>query len=238
MDKRICDRNFILQCIKNAQEGSDNFAKYLKTPEDPEDSDGRDSITLYYYNDGNEDSISGIDSPRIHYQDSDTLSTRSLHSNNETDLSFSDMDTEEMLTTASAEDSIFIMGGDSLQKSFLQLHGISVVSYNMVCNFHISIAMMIMTQYKLHMLAIQEHTPWNRELTDGEIAAILRHCDKWWFTAIVSKLQILIIDKQLEACHRETTIVKEGRILNSRMEIAQNQFVNNSNSIKTSDINH
>jgi len=117
------------------------------------------------------------------------------------------------------------LNGDSLPKSFLQLRGISVGNFNMQCNFRVEAAIRIMLQYKIDILAIQEHTPWNRELLDGEINSIKRHCEMYGFVAVISKLQILIIDKQLQACLRDTQTFEDGRICTSRFEISDNNFV-------------
>jgi hypothetical protein len=116
------------------------------------------------------------------------------------------------------------LNGDVLPISFLQLQGISVGNLNMACNFHVYAALQIMIQYNLHILAIQEHTSWNRELTDGEVKSIHRHCDKWGYFATISKLQILIIDKQLLACHQNTTIIEDGHILKCHLEISMQNF--------------
>jgi hypothetical protein len=112
-----------------------------------------------------------------------------------------------------------------LPKSFLQLKGITVGNFNMGCNFRIDNAIIIMIHYKLDILAIQEHTPWNRELSEGEIASIERHCNRWGYFVKISKLQILLIDKQLIACHRITNVYEDGRIIQCRLEISENQFV-------------
>jgi hypothetical protein len=95
----------------------------------------------------------------------------------------------------------------------------------MGCNFRIDNAIIIMIHYKLDILAVQEHTPWNRELLEGEITSIERHCNRWGYFVKISKLQILIIDKQLIACHRITNVYEDGRILQCRLEISENQFV-------------
>ena len=81
-----------------------------------------------------------------------------------------------------------------------------------------------MMQYKLDILAVQEHTPWNRVLLDSEIKSIERHCDSYGFFVFISPVQIIIIDKQLQACHRETQIYNDGRIISSRFEISENNF--------------
>jgi len=82
-----------------------------------------------------------------------------------------------------------------------------------------------MMQHNITILAIQENTAWSKKLSDVEITSIERHCDKWGYWVSISKLQILIIDKQLTACHRETNIYKEGCIIHCRMELAKQQFV-------------
>jgi hypothetical protein len=76
-----------------------------------------------------------------------------------------------------------------------------VGNFNMGCNFQLSAALRIIIQYRLHILAIQEHFSWNRELTAHEITSIEKHCDKWGYFVTISKLQIIITDKQLLACH-------------------------------------
>jgi hypothetical protein len=114
---------------------------------------------------------------------------------------------------------------DTLPRSFLQLKGILVGNFNMGCNFHISAALMIMMQYNITILAIQEHTAWSRKLLDGEIISIERHCDMREYWVNISKLQILIMDKQISACHREMYIYEEGRVIHCLMEVAKKQFV-------------
>ena len=102
------------------------------------------------------------------------------------------------------------------------MKGISVGNFNMGCNFWIDNAITIMIQYKLHILAIQEHTPWNRQLSIGEVNSIKRHCDSWGYIVTITPLQIVMIDKQLVACHRETRFFEEGRIIKSRFDACQN----------------
>jgi hypothetical protein len=60
-------------------------------------------------------------------------------------------------------------------KSFLQLRGISIANYNMGCNFDIASTIRLMMLFKLNLLAIQEHTPWNRELSDAEILSFRKN---------------------------------------------------------------
>jgi len=76
----------------------------------------------------------------------------------------------KMSITTNDSQSSFI--GDSLPKSFLQLRGISVANFNMGCNFDIAANIRIMIQYEIAILAIQEHTPWSRELLDLEKVSI------------------------------------------------------------------
>ena len=114
---------------------------------------------------------------------------------------------------------------DSLSKTFLQLKGISVGNFNMNCNFRIESAIAIMLQYDLSILAIQEHTPWNRKLLENEILSIERNCEKYGFFVTISDLQIIIIDKQLKACHRNTVTYEEGRIISCRFELSDNNYI-------------
>jgi hypothetical protein len=109
-------------------------------------------------------------------------------------------------------------------ESFLQLKVILVGNFDMGCNFHIAAALRITMHYNLNILAIQEHTPWNEELSSTETTSISKHCDRWGYFVTISKLQIVIIDKQLLACHRETTVYEGGRIVPCRFEISENQY--------------
>jgi hypothetical protein len=117
------------------------------------------------------------------------------------------------------------MNGDNLPKSFLQLKGISVGNFNMGCHFHISAAIRLLVQYNLQILVIQEHTSWNKELLEAERKSITKHCEKFGYFVTITKLQIVIFDKQLLACHRETTAFEEGRIICSRFQISKTQYV-------------
>jgi hypothetical protein len=63
----------------------------------------------------------------------------------------------------------------SLPKSFLQLKGISVAIYNMGCNFSNVATIQFLIQYEIAILAIQEHTPWNRTLSATEISSMNIH---------------------------------------------------------------
>jgi hypothetical protein len=78
---------------------------------------------------------------------------------------------------------------DTLPATFLALKGISVANYNMGCNFSVDTAITIMNQHQLFILTIQEHSPWNRDLTQLEKECIIKTCDKWAFHIIITKLQ-------------------------------------------------
>jgi hypothetical protein len=115
--------------------------------------------------------------------------------------------------------------GDLLPKSFLQLKGISIGNFNLGCNFHIATALQIIIHYNLSILAIQEHSPRNKELSEPETTSISKHCDKWGYFVTIPKPQIVIVVKQLLACHQETKVFEDGRIMKCRFEITENQFV-------------
>jgi hypothetical protein len=115
------------------------------------------------------------------------------------------------------------LNGDMPPLSLLQLQGITVGNFNMACSCHIFAALQIMIKYKIHIMAIQEHTTWNRNLSEEEINSIHRHCNNWGFFATVTKLQILILDKQLWACHQSTNSSEDGRIIVSRFAISNTQ---------------
>jgi hypothetical protein len=121
-------------------------------------------------------------------------SSRESHSGETTE---EDNSIASLLSEGLSETQSLTINEDNLPKSFLQLRGISVANYNMGCNFNISTSIRLMIQFNLQILAIQEHTPWNKELTDAEISSIQRSCDRYKFFAIITKLQLVIMDKQL-----------------------------------------
>jgi hypothetical protein len=130
-----------------------------------------------------------------------SFATPSLYSEEDVDLDMDDMEetcsTNSLRTTHHSICNTTLQDGDKLPKSFLQLKGIILGNFIMGCNFHVSEAIWIMIQYNVSILAIQEHTAWNMELQHFELASIERHCNKWGYFAVISKLQLIIIDKQL-----------------------------------------
>ncbi len=81
-----------------------------------------------------------------------------------------------------------------------------------------------MIHYELTILAIQEHTAWNRKLSNTEITSIERHCDHWGFFVSISELQIVIFDKKkIRACHRDTKIHDNGRVIECHFEISKDK---------------
>jgi hypothetical protein len=66
---------------------------------------------------------------------------------------------------------------DDIPNTFLALKGISIANFNMGCNFHIAAALKLIADYDISILAIQEHTPWNKELSHIEITCIERSCE-------------------------------------------------------------
>ena len=179
-----------------------------------------------------QDAINDIDTEDVYsYASMKEQDKSTCHSSVISDASKS-ISSEEQSSTISSKMSNATDGshssyiGDSLPKSFLQLRGISVANFNMGCNFNIAAVIQIMIQYEIAILAIQEHTPWNRERSDLEKLSIQRTCDKWGFAVTLSKLQILIIDKQLESCHRVTTEYENGRLLKCQLEVSHGQFAN------------
>jgi len=105
------------------------------------------------------------------------------------------------------------------------MQGISIGNFNMGCNFQIEAAIQIMVQYELAVLSIQEHTPWSKELSQMEISSIERHCEKYSFFPIITKLQIIIIDKRLTACYVNNVQHYEGHIISTRFEISLGKYV-------------
>ncbi len=162
------------------------------------------------------------DLSNVNSQEISTSDTPSFNSEFDSDMDLTESFNETTRASCECIGSIShndtSQNGDRLPKSFLQLKGIMIGNYNMGCNFHILAALRIMLQYKLVFLAIQEHTAWNRVLAEHEISSIVRNCDRWGYFVTMSKLQIVIIEKQLLACHCETKIEKEGRIILSRFQ--------------------
>lgn len=95
----------------------------------------------------------------------------------------------------------------------------------MGCNFAIYKPIEIMIQYDLSILAIQEHTAWNKDLSNIQIASIKRHFDGWGYSATISKLQIVFFDKRLQACYRDSKTHIDGRLIESRFVISDRQHV-------------
>ena len=158
--------------------------------------------------------------------DDDTRLTNTLHAIGKDSEDNATIFSCNTATTEKTESSKAPMSlADELPKSFLQLTGITVANFNMGCNFRIEKAISIMIHYDLKILAVQEHTPWNKKLSEIEIASISRHCDHWGFFATISTLQIVIIDKQLLACHRDTTAYEDGRVIKCRFEIDRDKYV-------------
>lgn len=157
--------------------------------------------------------------------DSEDDSTENLNDSSDEDENctvFSYLTSTTNASNLSDTDTIL---GDKLPKSFLQLSGISVANFNMRCNFRVEKALSIMIHYDLTILAIQEHTPWNRKLSTAEINSIERHCDKWGYFVSISELQIIIFDKKIRACHRDTKIHNDGRVIECRFEVSKDTFV-------------
>jgi len=165
-------------------------------------------------------------SPTVHERNSDEFTQLS-------DYSF-DTQINDNISLDSARCSMISVGSvctnslnaDKATKSFLQLKGVCIANYYMGCNFNIAATLQLMIQYELSVLAIQEHTPWNRELSLMEMAWIEKTCHKWGFSIKISKLQLIIFDQQLATCHQETKVYDNGRIINSRFEISGGKYVN------------
>jgi len=226
--------NFIQLCIsstlQNARESEDNRTNTLLVEDNTsEESDEYEHNSLIHYYLENDDT-QHRNSTAENYHDISTLATPSLASDTDSDIDTTNTRDDDTSLNLEEEDDqensvCEIQNGDSLPKTFLQLNGIAVGNFIMECNFHISAALRIIIQYRLHILAIQEHTAWNRELPAHEILSIEKHCNKWGYFVKISKLQIIIIDKQLLACHRETISYKQGRIITSHFQITDKQFV-------------
>jgi hypothetical protein len=181
------------------------------------------SLLCYYLENDNEQHSSVTNS-----QDESTQGTPSLCSDSCSDVESIDTSNDESVVSENTNEhdnaDKVSQNGDKITKSFLQLKGIMVGNYNMGCNFHILNAIRIIIQYNLRILVVQEHTSWNRELTEHEVTSIKKHCDTWGYFVTISKLQIIITDKQLLACHCEVHTYKEGRITVSHFHIARKQF--------------
>jgi hypothetical protein len=235
----LCSNNvdaFIKSCIHNARYG---IQEPENDPSDIESDISQQSLHMYYIENLDEQirNISLEESQEAYSTKTPSLSTDSEESTlpdhiselNADELSYKSLCGSTEASHNSSESLSQrhpLHTGDDIPKSFLQLKGIMVGNYNMGCNFHILAALRIMIQHNLGILAIQEHTAWNRSLTEHEITSIEKHCDKWGYFVTISKLQIVITDKPLLACHCETTVEKEGRIIVSRFQVSTKHFVN------------
>ena len=228
----IINADFIRQCIAKEKQNIATERINLQPPEHAPNSLSENGSWT-----------TSLDNSLHDYNDDDSLLTPSLsdHISLDSDSEPDSVDHDDETITActgtsvassKCGNSITSMASEELSttnntpsKSFLQLKGISIGNFNMNCNFDIESALCIMMRNELSILAIQEHTPWNKELSTIQITSLNRHCEAWGYFATISKLQILIIDKQLLACHRETMIFEDGRIIKCRFEIANKQFV-------------
>jgi hypothetical protein len=178
-------------------------------PEDP-NIDGYDSEeisnSLLDFQSAIEDTITWHSQSYANSDDFDNSfdddSIPSAPTDNEMETSLSLQDENSCSISQTTEVQVISEHADPLPKTFLQLKGISVANYNMACNFNVDAALKIMATYKLFILAVQEHTPWNKELSPVEQNIIEQTCTKWGFMVKISKLQLLIVDKQLHACLR------------------------------------
>jgi hypothetical protein len=176
------DHDFIIQCIQRARQDDD--AQYEVNSEN-------DNSVLLYYMEKDNCSVSEIsdDSTRI----CDTISTSSQRSDISDDY-YSDTDklsdddgtskTGSRTSSNTINNSEIANNEDTLPKSFLQLQGISIANYNMACNFQIGATLKIMLRHKILILAIQEHTAWSRNLSEGELNSFKSHCDKYGYLII------------------------------------------------------
>jgi len=239
--------NFIMNCIQKAQQEAHDESlpsiinELAHNPDiheeatnhvaHNEDTDQNSVSKLYWESESNSENSELSEISSIETNNEDSLSLASPLDENMLDVRSTSQDEEESRTETSLSsrrstftcDTTNTNTNDFLPKSFLQLQGISIGNFNMACNYHISLAVKIMTQCKLHILAVQEHTAWNRELTEGEKKSMSRYCNKYGSFITISKLQIVIIDKQLWACHRETSIMEEGCIISTTFEISAPQ---------------
>ena len=234
MNKRPNAADFFPQSITTTHDDSteaselsyDSYNSLIEYLNDPNEI--RSNVSSIKYNDTDSDistiNLSDAD-PSLTVSEDDCITNGTAEHTTCSNNSISSLPSKKSINSSdTATTDRSLPNRDVLPKSFLQLKGISIGNFNMGCNFRIDMAITIMIYYKLHMLAIQEHTPWNRELTPGEINSIKRHCDIWGYTVTISPLQILIIDKQLIACHRETSCHEEGRVIKCRLEIARDQY--------------
>jgi hypothetical protein len=212
-------------------EDFDNKRSYH--PEDRADNNIRHEYTTL--NDGDQDDNTALNSINFFQSsissyddigcdtdtdmDTDTLSNESSWTTNyEQNFNASKTDFEEDMSTQSNVSNVTsrysINTYVDTKKSFLQLRGISVANYNMGCNFNIGTAVKLMMRYELYILAIQEHN------------SLRKICDDWGYLMYFSKLQIIILDKQLLACIRQNATHEDGRIFQLTLEITANQRVN------------
>jgi len=212
---------FIKHCIRKARE--DTHPTYNHSSETSSEED-HNSFLIHYMdtNDISSNTLQSMASGEI--SSLDTPSLCSIESNDiESDTECMDDNFTVSLTSTTSSNDRSTCGtslnGDMIPKSFLQLSGITLGNYNMGCSFHISTALWILIQYNISILAIQEHTAWNRNLLQHELTSTERHCNKWGYFATISKLQIIIIDKQLLASHSETLAFHEGHIIQCRFQI-------------------
>jgi len=188
---------------------------------DSMESNSADDYTTFSYPSTSKNSISpDLASQSDAYESSsisksiDTADDNSFFTNTDND---STQSTNSTKTTNNKDDE----ARETLPRSFLALKGISIANYNMKCNFSIDIAITLMNKHQLFILTIQEHSPWNRDLTQLEKDYIIKTGEKWAFKIIITKMQIIIIDKQILPCLQGTKEYFDGRIISSEFTITQ-----------------
>jgi len=67
-----------------------------------------------------------------------------------------------------------------------------------------------------------------QRILDSTIKSIECQLEKWGYFVTISKLQIIIIDKQLRACHSEKEIFEEGYIVKFHFEISKKSLLHSS----------
>ena len=102
--------------------------------------------------------------------------------------------------------------------------GISVANFNMAGNFDVSIAVNLMMDQNIHILAIQEHSPWGMEMHPGTYQQIIRVCAFNGFLVQVAKHQIIIFNKLLSTIHRYTDDKEEGHICTNMFQIGPQEY--------------
>jgi len=155
--------------------------------------------------------------------DSDTISTTSSIASS---ISSKSSHASSSTSRKSHSTTHSTLSEEGLPNNFLKLQGITIANFNVQGNFTIGMALQIMFNNNISILAIQEPTSAERTLTEGETTSIQKHCDKWEVIPQISQYQIILISKHIMAYHRLEETYMDGCVILNIFQIDHEEEMN------------